>query len=111
MYGMGVYGLSSRLNISQDEAQAIISEYFAKYPGVNAYIIGTLADARQNGYVTTLLNRRRYLPEIRSENRNIREFAERTAINTPIQGTAADIIKLAMIGIMDRFEKKNFRHE
>ena len=109
MYGMGVYGLSSRLNISQDEAQAIISEYFAKYPGVNAYIIGTLADARQNGYVTTLLNRRRYLPEIRSENRNIREFAERTAINTPIQGTAADIIKLAMIGIMDRFEKEKLQ--
>lgn len=106
MYGMGVYGLSNRLNISQEEAQAIITEYFIKYPGVNDFIIGTLADARKNGYVTTLLNRRRYLPEIRSENRNIREFAERTAINTPIQGTAADMIKLAMIGIMERFEKE-----
>ncbi|MFQ5629731.1 MAG: DNA polymerase I [bacterium] len=109
MYGMGVYGLSNRLNISQHEAQSIITEYFVKYPGVNDFIIGTLADARKNGYVTTLLNRRRYLPEIRSENRNIREFAERTAINTPIQGTAADMIKLAMIGIMDRFEEENLQ--
>lgn len=109
MYGMGVYGLSSRLNIPQEEAQGIITEYFVKYPGVNDYIIGTLAEARKNGYVTTLLNRRRYLPEIRSENRTAREFAERTAINTPIQGTAADLIKVAMIRIMDRFEREKLQ--
>lgn len=106
MYGMGVYGLSSRLNISTEEAQSIITEYFSKYPGVNDYIMGTLADARKQGYVTTLLNRRRYLPEIQSDNRRAREFAERTAINTPIQGSAADMIKLAMIRIMERLQRE-----
>ncbi len=99
MYGMGAYGLAQRLEISPEEAQAIIQEYFVKYPGVNDFIIRTLDTARKTGYVTTLLQRRRYLPEILSENRRAREFAERTAINTPIQGTAADLIKVAMIRI------------
>ncbi len=109
MYGMGVYGLAQRLEITPEEAQAIIQEYFVKYPGVNDFIIRTLNEARQKGYVTTLLNRRRYLPEILSENRRVREFAERTAINTPIQGTAADMIKVAMIRIDRRLQEEKLQ--
>ena len=109
MYGMGVYGLASRLQIPREEARAIIDEYFLKYPGVNAYIARTLAEAREKGYVTTLMNRRRYLPEIQSSNRQVREFAERTAINTPIQGSAADLIKLAMINLSRRMKKEGLR--
>ena len=109
MYGMGVYGLASRLQIPREEARAIIDEYFLKYPGVNAYIARTLAEAREKGYVTTLMNRRRYLPEIQSSNRQVREFAERTAINTPIQGSAADLIKRAMINLSRRMKKEGLR--
>jgi DNA polymerase-1 len=105
LYGMGPFGLAQRLGISNEEAQNIITAYFARYPKVNEFIAGTIAFAHQHGFVTTLLNRRRYLPEIRSDNRNIREFGERTAVNTPIQGTAADLIKLAMIRIADRLRK------
>jgi DNA polymerase-1 len=99
MYGMGEYGLASRLEISREEAREFITNYFIQYPKVNDFIIKTIAEAREKGYVTTLLNRRRYLPDILSNNRGRREFAERTAINTPIQGTAADLIKVAMINI------------
>ncbi len=99
MYGMGAYGLSSRLEIPVEEAEAFIAAYFATYPGVHQYIMRTLEQAHRQGYVTTLLNRRRYLPEINSDNRRLREFAERTAINMPIQGSAADLIKVAMINI------------
>ncbi|MDZ7393431.1 MAG: DNA polymerase I [candidate division KSB1 bacterium] len=99
MYGMGAYGLSSRLEIPIEEAEAFIAAYFATYPGVHQYIMKTLEQAHRQGYVTTLLNRRRYLPEINSDNRRMREFAERTAINMPIQGSAADLIKVAMINI------------
>ncbi|MFQ5604932.1 MAG: DNA polymerase I [bacterium] len=106
MYGMGVFGLSSRLDISREEAEEFIQNYFIQYPKVNDFIIKTIAEARQNGYVTTLLNRRRYLPEIISENRQRREFAERTAINTPIQGTAADLIKVAMIKIWRKLNEQ-----
>jgi DNA polymerase-1 len=106
---MGPFGLSQRLGISNEEAQNIITAYFARYPKVNEYIASTIASAYKNGYVTTLLNRRRYLPEIRSDNRNIREFGERTAVNTPIQGTAADLIKLAMIRIADRLRKDSWK--
>jgi len=104
MYGMGVYGLSQRLGISLDEADGFIQSYFASYPGVQEYMLKTVSEARQNGYVTTLLQRRRLLPEISSDNRRMRDFAERTAINTPIQGTAADLIKVAMIHIQRRLE-------
>lgn len=99
MYGMGAYGLSTRLDIPVEEAEAFIAAYFATYPGVHQYIVETLAQAHRQGYVTTVLNRRRYLPEINSDNRRMREFAERTAINMPIQGSAADLIKVAMINI------------
>lgn len=109
MYGMGAYGLAMRLDITPEEAQKFINNYFIKYPKVNDFIIRTITEARRNGYVTTLLNRRRYLPEILSENRRKREFAERTAINTPIQGSAADLIKVAMINIFRRLKERGLR--
>jgi len=109
LYGMGPFGLAQRLGISNEEAQSIITAYFARYPKVNEFIAATIAFAYKHGYVTTLLNRRRYLPEIRSDNRNIREFGERTAVNTPIQGTAADLIKLAMIRIAERLRKDSWK--
>jgi DNA polymerase I len=108
MYGMGVYGLSQRLAITTEEADHFIQAYFVSYPRVQEFMIRTIVEARSNGYVTTLLNRRRYLPEINDDNRRIREFAERTAINTPIQGSAADLIKVAMIRI-DKILQKKFR--
>jgi len=104
MYGMGAYGLASRLEISQEEAEMFIINYFASYPKIQEFMMQTQEFARKNGYVTTLLNRRRYLPDIHSDNRRVREFAERNAINTPIQGTAADLIKVAMINIFRRIK-------
>ncbi|MDZ7260846.1 MAG: DNA polymerase I, partial [candidate division KSB1 bacterium] len=109
MYGMGAYGLAQRLEITPEEGQDFITDYFIKYPGVNDFIIKTISEARKRGYVTTLLNRRRYLPEILSDNRRMREFAERTAINTPIQGTAADLIKVAMINISRRLKERGLK--
>jgi DNA polymerase-1 len=97
MYGIGPFGLANRLEISQAEARQIIERYFERFPKVREYINNTIAAARKNGYVMTLLGRRRYLPDINSRNQNIRGNAERQAINMPIQGTAADMIKLAMI--------------
>ena len=108
MYGMGAYGLASRLSIPQEEAQNFITAYFARYPQVNDFIADTIARAYKEGYVTTLLNRRRYLPELGSDNRNVREFGERTAVNTPIQGTAADLIKVAMIRIAGRLRGESW---
>jgi DNA polymerase-1 len=99
MYGIGPFGLATRLDITQSEAKEIISKYFERFPKVNQYIFDTLAKARTDGYVSTLLGRRRYLPDLNSKNFNIRSNAERQAINMPIQGTAADMIKLAMIRI------------
>lgn len=99
IYGMSRFGLASRLNISNDEAEEFISNYFATYPDIYRYMQNTISLARQQGYVETMLHRRRYLPEINSTNRQIKEVAERTAINTPIQGSAADLIKKAMIDI------------
>lgn len=104
MYGMGVYGLASRLDISHEEAEEFIQNYFANYPNIKEFMNLSQERAREKGYVTTLLNRRRYLPEIHSDNRRVREFAERNAINTPIQGTAADLIKVAMIKIHNRMK-------
>ena len=104
IYGMGPYGLSEALGISQEEAAAFIASYFLQYPKIKTWIDRTIAEARDRGYVTTLLSRRRYLPEIASDNHQRRSFAERAAINTPIQGTAADLIKMAMIAIQKRIE-------
>ena len=106
LYGMSAFGLSKELGLNPKMAQTYIDGYFAKYSGVRAYLDGILAEARIKGYVTTLLNRRRFLPEINSTNINTRQFAERTAINTPIQGTAADLIKVAMLNIHNLIRKK-----
>ena len=97
IYGISDFGLARDLGITRKEAKKYIEEYFKRYKGVYAYINDTIAKARENGYVTTLLNRRRYLPDIFSPNKMVRAFGERTAMNTPIQGSAADIIKIAMI--------------
>ncbi len=99
VYGMSSFGLAAQLNISRKEAQAFIDRYFQLYGGVKQFMEAIVEKARVDGFVTTLLHRRRILPEINAKNKTDREFAERTAINTPIQGTAADIVKLAMIKV------------
>jgi DNA polymerase-1 len=104
IYGMSAYGLSQQLGTEPKIAQAYIDEYFKKYSGVQTYIEKSLEEARQKGYVMTLLHRRRYLPDIHSPTVAIRQAAERMAINTPLQGTAADIIKVAMIRIQNQIE-------
>ncbi len=109
MYGIGPFGLANRLEISQAEAREIIQRYFERFPGVRRYIDETIANAKQQGYVSTLLGRRRYLPELHSRNRNIRSNAERQAINMPIQGTAADMIKRAMIEIDRKMREQHLR--
>ena len=110
IYGISAFGLSERLNIARKEAAEIISQYFVKYPDIKAYMDGTIESARHNGYVETMRKRRRYLRDINSGNATIRSFAERNAINAPIQGTAADMIKIAMINIfaeMNRLQLKS----
>lgn len=102
VYGISDYGLSQNLGISRKEAQRFIDDYLNHFPGVKDYMDNIVQDAKQNGYVETLLKRRRYIPDITSRNFNKRGFAERTAMNSPIQGSAADIIKLAMVN----FDKK-----
>jgi len=99
IYGMSAYGLSKELGISPGEAASIIDGYFDVYSGVREFTEKTLQQAREKGYVQTLLNRRRYLPELASKNPNIRQYGERMAVNTPIQGTAADLIKVAMLRV------------
>jgi len=105
-YGVSAYGLASRLGISNAEGKEMIDQYFERFPGIQNYIDDTVKFARDNGYVTTLMGRRRYIPDINSRNWNVRGFAERMAINMPIQGTAADIIKLAMIRIHNYLEQE-----
>lgn len=99
IYGMSAFGLAKELGVSPKIAQAYIDGYFARYKKVRAYLDGVLQDAQHNGFVCTLLNRRRYLPDLKSPVPAVRQFAERMAINTPIQGTAADLIKVAMVNI------------
>lgn len=106
IYGITSYGLSKDLDISNEEAQKFIDEYFLRYPDVKKYIDEMIKNARKDGFVTTLLGRRRYLPQINSDNVQLRMFAERQAINAPIQGTASDMIKLAMVNIQREFKKK-----
>lgn len=105
VYGQTDFGLAQSLGIARKEAASYIDAYFHRYPGVKEYMDQIVAQARKDGYVTTLFNRRRYLPEIGSRNFQRRSFAERTAINTPIQGTAADIIKLAMVEVEKRLDE------
>jgi len=109
VYGISDYGLSQNLHITRKEAAQFIEQYFAVFQGVRQYMDDIVKQARQNGYVTTLLQRRRYLPEITASNFNLRSFAERTAMNTPIQGTAADIIKLAMVQMDKRLKQDGLR--
>jgi DNA polymerase-1 len=109
VYGISDYGLSQNLDITRAEAARFIEQYFAVFRGVRQYMDTIVQQARKDGYVTTLLHRRRYLPEINASNYNLRSFAERTAMNTPIQGTAADIIKLAMVQISERLAKDKLR--
>ena len=99
MYGISSFGLAQRLGISRTEAKKLIDDYFAAFPAIRSFIDDTIASARENGYVETLFGRRRYLPDISSRNATVRALAERTAVNAPIQGTAADIIKMAMINV------------
>ncbi|MDD4048890.1 MAG: DNA polymerase I, partial [Clostridia bacterium] len=106
VYGISDYGLSKDLGISRAEAKEYIEGYFSHYQGVKRYLDNVIAEAREKGYVTTLLNRRRYLPDILSRNHNLRSFAERTAMNTPIQGSAADILKLAMLELNKVLEEQ-----
>ncbi len=106
IYGMSAFGLSREMAVTPAVAQAYIANYFQKYRGVRDYIDQSLELARQRGYVTTLMNRRRYLPDIGSGNRSVRQFAERIAVNAPIQGTAADLMKVAMIQIQRRIGKE-----
>ena len=109
IYGITVFGLAERLDISREEAKQLIDGYFATFPDVHDYMEQAKQTARQQGYVTTLFGRRRYLPDINSANATVRGFAERNAINAPIQGTAADIIKVAMIRIHQRFKAEGIR--
>ena len=109
MYGISAFGLSQRLNIGRAEAKKIIEDYFANFPAISSYIQDTIASAKETGYVETLFGRRRYLPDIDSKNGTVRSLAERTAINAPIQGTSADIIKIAMINVSQRLAKEGLQ--
>jgi DNA polymerase-1 len=109
IYGMSAFGLAKELGVSAGVAQAYIAHYFQKYAGVRSYIDQSLEEARAKGYVSTLMNRRRYLPDLQSPNRSVRQFAERIAINAPIQGTAADLIKVAMIQIHRRLRNEGWK--
>lgn len=109
VYGLSAWGLSRDLKIPVEEAQSFIDAYFARYPQVKTYIEGQIKKAGEDGFVTTILGRRRYLPEIKSSNQAIRQLAERQAVNTPIQGSASDLIKLAMVDISGQIRKNNLQ--
>ncbi|MBP9039459.1 MAG: DNA polymerase I [Paludibacteraceae bacterium] len=109
IYGISAFGLSERLFISRKEAKELIDNYFEIYPQVKQYIDDSIEKARSNGYVETIFHRKRFLPDITSHNANVRKFAERNAVNAPIQGSAADIIKIAMVRIDRRLEEANLK--
>ncbi|MCX5713016.1 MAG: DNA polymerase I [Candidatus Omnitrophica bacterium] len=106
VYGLTAYGLSRDLNIPNEESQVFIDAYFTRYSGVKSFIEKEVARARKDGFITTILGRRRYIPEINNKNQGIRQFAERQAVNTPIQGSASDLIKLAMVKIHDDINER-----
>ena len=109
IYGITAFGLAQRMGISNGEARQLIDDYFKTFPKVHQYMLDAIEKARQKGYAETMFGRRRYLPDINSKNGTVRGFAERDAINAPIQGTEADIIKIAMIRIHKRFEEEGIR--
>ncbi|MDE5792891.1 MAG: DNA polymerase I, partial [Oscillospiraceae bacterium] len=106
LYGMGAYSLSKDIHVSKQEAENYIQEYLGSYPKVSKFLDKIIKDATKNGYVCTKLGRRRYIPELKSENKQVQAGAKRIAMNTPVQGSSADIIKLAMIRVHDRLEKE-----
>ncbi len=108
-YGLSPFGLSKQLNIGVDEAKELMDEYFERFGGVRDYLRAVVDEARMEGYTSTILGRRRYLPDLTSDNRQRREMAERMALNAPIQGSAADIIKVAMLGVADALQKSGMR--
>jgi DNA polymerase-1 len=109
IYGISAFGLAERLSISRTEAKELIEGYFATYPDVKKYMDNAIRLAKESGYVETIFGRKRYLSDINSQNSIVRGYAERNAINAPIQGSAADIIKVAMIKIQDRIKKENLK--
>lgn len=109
MYGISSFGLAQRLGLSRSAAKSLIDDYFASFPAIRSFIDSSVAFAREHGYVETLFGRRRYLPDIHAHNATVRALAERNAVNAPIQGTSADIIKLAMIGVAARLKEGGFR--
>ena len=109
IYGISVFGLAERMNVDRREAKELIENYFATYSGVQEYIEKCKQDAKANGYVETIFHRKRYLPDINSHNAVVRGYAERNAVNAPIQGSAADIIKVAMVNIYRRMKQENMR--
>jgi DNA polymerase-1 len=109
IYGIQAYGLASRLNIEMNEAREIIQSYFREYPRINLWLEDTKKFARENGFTETLAGRRRYLPNINNKNAVVRQRDERIAINMPVQGTAADMIKIAMINIYEEFRKEKIK--
>ncbi|MDD4638106.1 MAG: DNA polymerase, partial [Bacteroidales bacterium] len=111
IYGISVFGLSERLAISRAEAKELIDGYFENYPQVKEYMDKSIQSAKEKGYVETLCHRKRFLPDINSSNATVRGYAERNAINAPIQGSAADIIKIAMVNICRRFKEEGVRSQ
>ncbi len=109
MYGISSFGLAQRLHLSRSAAKELIEGYFASFPSIRSFIDSSIAFARENGYVQTLFGRRRYLPDIHARNATVRALAERNAVNAPIQGTSADIIKLAMIGVAARMKEAGLK--
>jgi DNA polymerase-1 len=109
VYGISAFGLSERLGIPRREAADIIQSYFEQYPGIRKYMDKSIVFAREHGYVETIMGRRRYLSDINSGNGTVRAFAERNAINAPIQGSSADMIKIAMIAIFEAFNKQQLK--
>jgi DNA polymerase-1 len=109
IYGISAFGLSQRLNIPRGDSKQLIEDYFRNYPGVKDYIFGMIELAKKNGFVTTIYGRKRYLPDIASRNPVVRGLAERNAVNAPIQGSAADIIKIAMVHLFDRLKKEGIK--
>ncbi|MBN1445992.1 MAG: DNA polymerase I [Candidatus Omnitrophica bacterium] len=109
LYGMSPYGLSKELKIPVSDAENFIKEYFSKFKGIKNYIDRTLSGVEKDGYVSTVLKRRRYIPDIKSANKNLKEFAKRAAINMPVQGSAADLIKLAMNGVYEYFIREKLK--
>ncbi|MFR2189888.1 MAG: DNA polymerase, partial [Blautia sp.] len=109
VYGISSFGLSQDLSISRKEASEYIEKYFETYPGIKNFLDGLVEHAKENGYVTTLYGRRRPMPELKSSNFMQRSFGERVAMNAPIQGTAADIIKIAMIRVSERLKREQLK--